>query len=179
MKESRYMASTELNELMWLSGTVQAIEKILEDETTKNKDWRRWLATSKTYLHKVINDRMGKLDPLESAKVIRRAEKIKIKIAHYDDFRVDKSDTERKVTISSEDFLDLVDGTTLNCYACPQGKVVKDCPRRKMFHRLGLQVHAFRENPQEGECEFRYNSEQYAVTPQYTTLGKELIDQLP
>lgn len=179
MKESRYMASTELNQLMWLSTAVQVIKKILDDETTKNKDWRRWLSTSKTYIRKVIENRMEKLDALETEKVVRRVEKIKIKVAHYDDFRVDKSDTDRKITISSEDFLDLVDAATLNCYGCPQGDVVKDCPRRKMFHRLGLQVHAFREDPEEGECEFRYNDEQYAVTPQYKALKKELIDQLP
>ncbi len=29
MKESRYMASTELNQLMWLSAGVQALEIIL------------------------------------------------------------------------------------------------------------------------------------------------------
>lgn len=179
MKESKYMASKELNQLMWLSAAVQSIEKILEDETTKNKDWRRWMATSKTYLRKVIDDRLRKLDPLETVKVMRRVTKIAIKVAHYDDFRVDKTDMERRVTISSEDFLDLVDGTTLNCYGCPQGDVVKGCPRRKMFHRLGLQVHAFREDPKDGECEFRYNDEQYAVTPQYKALGKELINQLP
>lgn len=68
---------------------------------------------------------------------------------------------------------------SLNCYACPQGDVVKDCPRRKMFHRLGLQVHALRENPAPGECEFRYENEQRAVTPQYQAISKEVIDQLP
>lgn len=38
MKESRYMASTELNQLMWLSAAVQAFEKILKDDSTTNKD---------------------------------------------------------------------------------------------------------------------------------------------
>lgn len=151
MKESRYMASTELNQLMWLSASVQALEIILKDTSTQNKGWRRWLSTAKTYMHKVIDDRMSKLDPVERVKVVRRIERTAIKVAHYDDFRYDKSDSERLVTISQSDFLDLVDGASLNCYACPQGDVVKDCPRRKMFHRLGLQVHALRENPAPGE----------------------------
>lgn len=133
MKESRYMASTELNQLMWLSAAVQALGKILEDDSTQNKSWRRWLSMAKTYTHKVINDRMSKLDPVEEVKVVRRIEKTAIKVAHYDDFRYDRSDSERLVTISQSDFLDLVDGASLNCYACPQGDVVKDCPRRKMF----------------------------------------------
>lgn len=179
MKESRYMASKELNELMWLSAAIQSVALILENEVTTNKVWRRWLATGKTYLQKVVDDRMTKLDEVEQVKVMRRVHSIKIKVGHYDDFRVDKSDFNRKVTISSEDFLDLVDGASLNCYGCPQGDVVKDCPRRKMFHRLGLQVHALREDPKPGECEFRYNNEQYAVTPQYKALKKELINQLP
>lgn len=34
MKESRYMASTELNQLMWLSAGVQALEIILKDAST-------------------------------------------------------------------------------------------------------------------------------------------------
>lgn len=37
MKESRYMASTELNQLIWLSASVQALEKILKDASTQNK----------------------------------------------------------------------------------------------------------------------------------------------
>lgn len=135
MKESRYMASTELNQLMWLSAGVQALEIILKDASTQNTDWRRWLSTAKTYMHKVIDDRMCKLDSAEKVKVVRRIERTAIKVAHYDDFRYDKSDSERLVTISQSDFLDLVDGASLNCYACPQGDVVKDCPRRKMFHR--------------------------------------------
>ena len=151
MKESRYMASTELNQLMWLSASVQALEKILKDASTQNKSWRRWLSMAKTYTHKVINDRMSKLDPVEEVKVVRRIEKTAIKVAHYDDFRYDRSDSERLVTISQSDFLDLVD----------------------------LQVHALRENPAPGECEFRYENEQRAVTPQYKALKKELIDQLP
>lgn len=179
MKESRYMASKELNELMWLSAAIQSIALILENEATKNKSWRRWLSTGRSYLQKVVDDRMTKLDPVEEVKVHRRVKAIKIKVAHYDDFRVDGSDFDRKITISSEDFLDLVDGALLNCYGCPQGDVVAECPRRKMFHRLGLQVHALREDPKPGECEFRYDNEQLAVTPQYKALKKELINQLP
>lgn len=93
MKESRYMASTELNQLMWLSAGVQALEIILKDASTQNKDWRRWLSTAKTYMHKVIDDRMCKLDSAEKVKVVRRIERTAIKVAHYDDFRYDKSDS--------------------------------------------------------------------------------------
>lgn len=179
MKEAPYMASAEMKQLMWLSASVQAVEKILEDPTTTNKDWRKWLKVSATYLHKVVNARLGTLDDMEVKKVLRRVQKIGIKVYSYDDARVDNDDNGRKYTISQEDFLDLVDGVSLNCYACPQGDVVKECPRRKMFHRLGLSCHALRTNPAPGECEFRYENEQRAVTPQYQATAQECIDQLP
>lgn len=178
MKQAPYMASTELKQLMWLSAIVQALENILSDPTTTNKDWRKWLKTAASYTSKVIDARLEVLDDVEQKKVHRRATSIGIKIYSYDDARVDKDDDGRKYTISQEDFLDLVDAASLNCYACPQGKVVKDCPRRKMFHRLGLSCHALRENPKSGECEFRHNNEQIAVTPQYKATQQECIDQL-
>ena len=179
MKQAPYMASTELKQLMWLSAIVQALENVLSDPATTNKDWRKWLKTAASYTSKVIDARLEALDDMEKKKVSRRATSIGIKVYSYDDARVDKDDDGRKYTISQEDFLDLVDAASLNCYACPQGKVVKECPRRKMFHRLGLSCHALRDNPAPGECEFRYENEQRAVTPQYVATGQECIDQLP
>ena len=38
MKHAPYMASAELNQLMWLSSVVQIMERILDDATTTDKD---------------------------------------------------------------------------------------------------------------------------------------------
>lgn len=179
MKHAPYMASTELNQLMWLSAFVQAMEKILKDETTTDKQWRRWLKTASSYVMKVADARICDLDQKEKVKVARRIEQIGIKVYSHDDYRVDKDDQGRKYTISMEDFLDLVDAATLHCYSCPQGDVVAECPRRKMFHRLGLSCHALRTDPAPGECEWRYENSQRTITPQYKCLGKEQISQLP
>lgn len=179
MKHSPYMASTELNQLMWLSAFEQAMQKILEDPTTTDKNWRKWLKTAGSYIDKVTNQRIADLDAKEKVKVARRILQIGIKVYSYDDHRVDKDDHGRKYTISQEDFLDLVDAAVLHCYSCPQGDVVADCPRRKMFHRLGLSCHALRTDPAPGECEWRYENSQRTVTPQYKYLKEEQIEQLP
>lgn len=179
MKHAPYMASAELNQLMWLSTIVQVAERILGDPSTTDKDWRKWLKTIKSYTTKIIDARIADLDEREKLKVARRSKSIGIKVYSYDDARVDNSDNGRKYTIGQEDFLDLVDAATLHCYSCPQGDVVKDCPRRKMFHRLGLSCHALRTDPAPGECEWRYENSQRWVTPQYICEEAAQIDQLP
>ncbi len=65
MKQAPYMASTELKQLMWLSANVQMLESILQDPTTKDKDWRKWLKTAASYTSKVINARVEALDGSE------------------------------------------------------------------------------------------------------------------
>lgn len=176
MKRNSYMASNEMNEFMWLSATRQIFEKILA--TTKDKVWRRKIKTCDTLIKQVIEDRTECFDELELKKAYRRILGIGIKVYSYDDARVDKDDFDRKVTIAQEDFFNLVDAAFLQCRTCPQGSLVKECPRRKMFHRLGLQVYESRQQPKDGECEFRYDNEQTAVTPQYRCLDKD-IEQLP
>lgn len=170
------MSSNEMTEFMWLSAARQMFERILA--TTKDKGWRQKIKTCDTLVRQVIEDRTESFDDLERKKANRRIAQIGIKVYTYDDARVDKDDIGRKVTISQEDFLELADAALLQCWTCQQGDLVKDCPRRKMFHRLGMQVHASRENPLPGECEFRSDNEQIAVTPQYRQLDKR-IEQMP
>ena len=177
MNHAEHMAKNQLNEYMWLSCCRQIFERILE--TTEDKSWRQKIKTCDTLIDKIINERWQDLSAVEQPKVWRRIQQIKIKVYAYDDARVDREDYGRTMTISQDDFFDLVDAASLNCMGCPQGELVKECPRRKLFHRLGLSCYAHREQPEPGECEYRYNNEQYAVTPQYTKLEKELIDQLP
>lgn len=177
MDHAKHMATNQLNEYMWLSAVRQIFERILK--TTKDKNWRKKIKTADTYMDKIIMERWNDLDPLEQKKVWRRIQSIKIKVYAYDDARVDRDDFDREMTIQQQDFFDLCDAAFLNCMACPQGELVKGCKRREMYHRLGLAVHGARENPEPGQCEFRFDDKQYAVTPQYLKCEKELIDQLP
>ena len=177
MNHAQHMATNQLNEYMWLSTLRQICERVLK--TTEDKKWRQRIKTCDTLISKIITERWDDLSDVEKPKVWRRIKNIGIKVYAYDDARVDREDYGRTMTIAQDDFYDLCDAATLNCYGCPQGECVKECPRRKLFHRLGLACHALREQPGAGECEFRHNNEQYAVTPQYKKLEKELIDQLP
>lgn len=165
MKKSTYMAYNEMQQLMWLSAFVQATEKIIA--TTTVPEWTRRLKTIRTHLGKLIDERMAELDPKERMKVGRRATNTGIKVYSYDDARVDKDDFGRQVTVTLEDLLTLADAALLECHSCPQGDCVKDCQYRLAFHRLGLQCGASRENPADGECEFRKDNIQYNITPQY------------
>lgn len=177
MKHAPYMASAETREYMWLSAVVQMMDKLLE--TTQDKNWRRKFKTIQTMTSNVVAERWKDIDELEKSKLARRIKSIGIKVYSYDDARVDSSDDVRVKTISQEDFLDLCDSALLNCYGCGQGDVVKECPRRKLFHRIGMQVYASRENPAPGECEFRYENSVRLVTPQYKAVGDGELDILP
>lgn len=177
MKHTRYMAKNEMMEYVRLASMLGFLDSLLE--TTEDKDWRRRIKTASTLLTKIIDERWVDMEKMEQNKAARRIKTLGVKVYSYDDYKADSDDEGRKVTITQDDFFDLVDASWLNCYGCPQGELVKNCPRRKLFHRLGLQVHQSRQNPAEGECEWRYNNEQYAVTPQYRAIEQELIHQMP
>ncbi|WP_405379581.1 hypothetical protein [Phascolarctobacterium sp.] len=177
MKHAPYAASNEMQEIMWLSAARQMFERIIK--TTADKDWLRRIRTADTNVKNVLDARVADLNQLELKKFARRVQTVGIKVYHYDDARVDKSDHNRTYTISQDDFLDLVDAAFLNCYACKQGDIVKDCPRRKLYHRLGLQVHALRESPKQGQCEFRCDDDPRYVTPQYECKAGDQIEPLP
>jgi hypothetical protein len=170
MKKAPYMAYNELKQLMWLSAFVQAMETIIE--TTTVPEWTWSFKTIRTHLKKIIAERQAALDPKEEQKVVRRAKNTGIKVYSYDDARVDKDDYGRQVTVTLEDLLTLADAALLECQSCPQGDCVKDCEYRLAFHRLGLQCGAYRENPAEGECEFRKDNVQYNITPQHKRMDE-------
>lgn len=176
MKKAPYMASAEMQQLMWLSAMVQMVERITE--TTKERDWLDKLKDIETLTNELIGERLLLLDEKEKKKVERRATHLAIKVYGYDDVRVDKSDHDRSVTVKFEDLLTLADAALLECYSCPQGDCVKNCQYRIAFHSLGLNCGAARENPADGECEFRFNNEQKHVTPQYERVDDK-IEQIP
>ncbi|MBO5167671.1 MAG: hypothetical protein J6B49_01035 [Phascolarctobacterium sp.] len=175
MKKAPYMAYPELQQLMWLSAAVQMMDELLKNTTIP--EWVRKFKTVRTYLHNIIEERQNALDSKELEKVLRRAKNTGIKVYSYDDFRVDRDDQRRQVTVAFEDLLTLADAALLECQSCPQGDCVKDCQFRLAFHRLGLQCGTSRENPAPGECEFRRDNVQYNISPQYERVDS--ISQMP
>ena len=70
-------------------------------------------------------------------------------------------------TISYNDWCLFGELALLHCLMCPQGKYVKDCEYRKMFHRVGIPIG--REEVKEGECEFCTHNHMHIVLPQGNT----------
>ena len=177
MKKSAYLAAAEMQQFMWLSAFVQAMDEMIK--TTDVPEWNRRFKTIRTYLKKTIAERMDSLDKVEEKKVLRRANNMGIKVYSYDDARVDRDDYGRKVTVDFEALLTIADAALLECYSCPQGDCVKDCQFRKAFHTLGLSCGASRTNPAPGECEFRFDDTVKHVNPQYKRVNEPAIEQIP
>lgn len=177
MKHHPYMGSVEMSEFLYLSAMVQMCETIIE--STQDKKWLQRLKSCKTLLGKIIAERTAYLSEEEMPKVLRRSVSHVIRVYTKDDARFDSSQIKRKVTIDFEDLMTLVDGCILNCYLCPQGDLVKKCPRRLALHRLGLQCAQSRQDPKKGECEWRYEDSIQAISPQYKSDVDLVPEQLP
>lgn len=177
MKHHPYMGSVEMSELLYLSAMVQMCETIIE--STQDKKWLQRLRSCKTMFEKTAAERISYLSEEELPKVDRRARSHVIRTYTKDDARFDSSQIKRKVTIDFEDLMTLADGCILNCYLCPQGDLVKKCPRRLALHRLGLQCAQSRQDPKKGECEWRYENSIQAISPQYKSETDLVPEQLP
>lgn len=177
MKHHPYMGSVEMSELLYLSAMVQMCETIIE--STQDKKWLQRLRSCKTMFEKTAAERISYLSEEELPKVDRRARSHVIRTYTKDDARFDSSQIKRKVTIDFEDLMTLADGCILNCYLCPQGDLVKKCPRRLALHRLGLQCAQSRQAPKKGECEWRYENSIQAISPQYKSETDLVPEQLP
>lgn len=71
--------------------------------------------------------------------------------------------TDATITVSSDDFVMMAEMMLMGCGACPQGKYVKDCPYRAMFHRVGIPIG--REDVKEGQCEFMVRDVPKVIMP--------------
>lgn len=177
MKHHPYMGSVEMSELLYLSAMVQMCETIID--STQDKKWLQRLRSCKTMFEKTTAERISYLSEEELPKVDRRARSHVIRACTKDDARFDSSLIKRKITIDFEDLMTLADGCILNCYLCPQGDLVKKCPRRLALHRLGLQCAQSRQDPKKGECEWRYEDSIQAISPQYKSDIDLVPEQLP
>ena len=177
MKHHPYMGSVEMSELLYLSAMVQMCETIID--STQDKKWLQRLRSCKTMFEKTTAERISYLSEEELPTVDRRARSHVIRACTKDDARFDSSLIKRKITIDFEDLMTLADGCILNCYLCPQGDLVKKCPRRLALHRLGLQCAQSRQDPKKGECEWRYEDSIQAISPQYKSEIDLVPEQLP
>lgn len=170
MKETTYMSSAHLLEFIKVAIAAGEAKAIAEQtkktaKSPKEKDWAKRLAIAATHLGKVTDERMACLDRDQAKTVERRWKNSDVRLYTSDQMRLeDKNPKQENVTISYDDWCLLGELALLHCDICPQGKYVKDCEYRKMFHRVGIPVG--REDVQEGQCEFRYCDYIHLILPQ-------------
>ena len=170
MKEKPYMSSADL--LEWLKvGALAGEAKFAAEETKKHaktpkeKDWAKRMAIAATHLGKVTDERLECMDTEQVLTVQRRHRNTSIRLYTSDQMRLeDKNPKRENVTICYDDWCLLGELALMHCDICPQGKYVKDCEYRKMFHRVGIPVG--REDVKEGQCEFRYCDYIHVILPQ-------------
>lgn len=160
MNKEKYMSKEEY--LSWLKIGILAGEADKAAETTKDKVWHRKLKCVATYCQNIIEERIAYLDQKQLASLKRRRKQTDLKLCTSVPVRA--RDGEPNITVETEDLYDLLDLALKACMCCEQGKYVKNCKWRKVFHRI--EVEPIRTAPKEGECEFRLDNELYFLTPQ-------------
>lgn len=120
-------------------------------KTQQEKNWAKNLKTSGTLLNKVIDERMACLDQKQRDSVERRFDNSQLSIEARYSVRIG-APVDATITVSSDDFVMMAEMMLMGCGGCPQGKYVKDCPYRAMYHRVGIPVG--RLDVQDGQCEF-------------------------
>ena len=171
MKATKYMSSAHLLEFIKVAIAAGEAKAIAEQtkktaKTPQEKDWAKRLKIAATHLGKVTDERMACLDYDQVKTVDRRWKNSEVRLYTSDQMRVEeRTKPEREdVTMSFNDFCFIGELALLHCEICPQGKYVKNCEYRKMFHRIGIPVG--REEVKEGECEFCYDNYIHVVLPQ-------------
>lgn len=169
MKRETYMSKNEL--LDFLKVGIFAGEAGAIADRTPEKDWARKLKCIATYAKKITDERLAVLDLKQLQTVKRREKHTEMLLFTSDQRRMNKQNDgsiESSITLATQDLYDIVDLAMLSCLKCPQGEFRKKCHWREVYHRLG--VPPLRTAPKDGECEFRWDNEQRAVTPEYAVM---------
>lgn len=156
MNDNSYMNAGQLVEFIKVGMLAGELDKIAADtkkaaKTAQVKGWAQRIKSAATNLSKVIDERLRCLEPKQLDSVERRFNNSMLTIDARDKKRFD-GEEELTVTLKSDDFVMLAEMGLMGCGGCPQGKYVKDCQYRALFHRIGIPI--ARENVQDGQCEF-------------------------
>lgn len=172
MRETTYMSSNALLEFLKvgiLAGELDIIaaETKKTAKSQKEKRWAKDMRMSATLLQKITDERVAVLDPEQLKSVARRNKNSKMVMETTHNLRTGNGRIDERITIDYDDLACIGELALLACHACPQGKYVKDCQYRKMYHRLGIPVG--REEVAEGECEFMTCNQPKILLPQGNT----------
>ena len=172
MKEAPYMSSSALLEFLKvgiLAGELDIIAANTKQsaKTPKEKRWAKDMRMSATLLQKITDERIAVLDREQLESVARRNKNSTMVMETSHNLRTGKGRIDDRITIDYDDLALIAELALMGCNACPQGKYVKDCEYRKMYHRLGIPVG--REEVCEGECEFMTSNKPKILLPQGNT----------
>lgn len=172
MRETNYMSSSALIEFLKvgiLAGELDIIAANTKKtaKTPKEKRWAKDMRMSATLLQKITDERVAVLDKDQLESVARRNQHSKMVMETTHNLRVGKGRIDDRITVDYDDLALIAEMALMCCNSCPQGKYVKDCEYRKMFHRLGIPVG--REDVCEGECEFMTSNKPKILLPQGNT----------
>lgn len=167
MQAKLYMNAASLIEFIKIGMLAGECDKSAADtkknaKTQQEKTWAKNLKTSATLLNKVVDERMKCLDKKQLDSVERRFNNSQLSVEARYSVRVG-APTDATITVSSDDFVLMAEMMLMGCGGCPQGKYVKDCPYRAMYHRVGIPVG--RTEVQDGQCEFMTRNVPKIVMP--------------
>lgn len=170
MNKEPYMSRNEFSswvKLALIAGECEALCKTTDKK--KCKEWHRAFRYCATVLGKAMLQRVDYVDAKQAEAVMKKWRDMKeITFEKSSDGQILTKDiqaTNGKVTVDVEDLYDIIDLAQLSCLKCRQGEFVKECKWRQVFFNVGITP--YRTSPKEGECEWRLDNEQRAVTPEY------------
>lgn len=165
MKRAPYANAQEMGEIMIFSAFQTQVNCMAD--LCQDKKWRKKLKTINTYAVHIIDERLGCMDSKELISLQRRCKHTFVKVLTSDQYKRLNNSLgvlqDETYTLERDDYFDLLEQASLNCMHCSQGGKVKGCKFRALLHKLSTPV--IRDNPAEGECEFRLDNEIKWIAP--------------
>ena len=153
MKRAPYMSRNELTSFLFVGAMAGQLKEIAK--VTQEPDWRQKIKTAATYLCKITDERVGCLDREQILSVDRRRKGVDIVMMTEDAERY-KEPAKELVKVDLDDLETLGELAFSDCQSkCMRegrAEMVKECPHRQAYHRLGLTPAV--DSPKDGQCEF-------------------------
>ena len=147
------MSKAELTSFMFIgcmAGQLKEIAKV-----TQEKDWLQKIKTAATYLSKITDQRAGCLELDQLLSVDRRRKNTRVVMLTEDAERY-KAPQKELVTVDLDDLETLaelaLDACAGRCRFTGDVDMIRKCPHRNAYHRLGIAPAV--DDPQPGCCEF-------------------------
>ena len=153
MKRAPYMSRNELTSFLFVGAMAGQLKEIAK--VTQEPDWRQKIKTAATYLCKITDERVGSLELEQIKSVNRRRQGVSIVMLTEDAERY-KEPAKELVQVDLDDLETLGELAFSDCQSkCMRegrAEMVKECPHRQAYHRLGLTPAV--DSPEAGQCEF-------------------------